>query len=297
MITNFQDFANFKYQTSKDIFTDNPDFGISGIKYDSKTLLVNSQTSNLENIHHYHSLKFIEFNDYALKKQDINALKNAQNRLRKVRYLSFWNARLANLKPLIFFKGVNYLNIAHFQNPNFTFQGIQELLNLKTLCLLKTGGVKDLTGLTIAGEIENFSLIQPTNIKNTDGIENLFGLKYLNIEGSLDTIYRLESLNGLNRLSTIERIKFRRIYIPLDQLILALKNLGLIDLDIDHNLYDVEQYKEISKELINVKSRVFHPFTDEGTYIQPVGKGKKRVLKTSKRYEEIRDLLIKDWYN
>ncbi len=210
--------------------------------------------------------------------------------------MSFWNTQLPNLKILEYFKNVECLNVAHISDSYFTFDGIDNLKKLKTLCLLKTGKVKDLSSLRIRNGMENFSLIQPTKIKSTEGIENLNGLKYLNIEGSLDTIYKIEKLSGLDRLTTLEKIKFHKVNIPFDELLVTLKTLpNQIELLIDTNLYTAEQYKELSLKLENINSTSFSPYIEQRDSIQPVGKGKRIIKKSDKVFEEKKEKLIKDW--
>lgn len=297
MIRDYNDFAHFSYkQRNDDIFSENLESGISGIKYDSKTLLVLPRNKSLSPINQYSNLEFVEFNNYNLKKSEIGILAENKSTLSKIKYLSFWNTQLPNLKILEYFKNVECLNVAHISDPYFTFDGIDNLKKLKTLCLLKTGKVKDLSSLRIRNGIENFSLIQPTKIKSTEGIENLNGLKYLNIEGSLDTTYKIEKLSGLDRLTTLEKIKFHKVNIPFDELLVTLKTLpNQIELLIDTNLYTAEQYKELSLKLENINSTSFSPYIEQRDSIQPVGKGKRIIKKSDKVFEEKKEKLIKDW--
>lgn len=297
MILDYNDFAQYKYKLSnEDIFSENLESGISGIKYDSKTLLVLLRNKSLKPINQYQNLEFIEFNNYALNESEIGILAENQKILNKVTYLSFWNTPLSNLRLLEHFKNVEYLNVAHITDADFTFEGIGNLENLKTLCVLKTGKVKDLKSLQIKNKIENFSLIQPTKIKSIQGIENFEGLKYLNIEGSFDTTYNIENLNGLNKLSTLEKIKLFKVNIPFEELLLTLKNTpSQIELIIDTNLYTTEQYKELSIELKNVKSTSFNPYIEQRDSIRPVGKGKRIIKKSDNKFEEKKEKLIRDW--
>ncbi|SFD18760.1 hypothetical protein SAMN04489722_1063 [Algibacter lectus] len=260
MIKNFNDFANYKYQVSnEDIFSDNLELGISGIKYDSKTLLVLPRNKNLGPINQYRELEFIEFNNYDLNDTEVKILNENEEVLEKVKYLSFWNTKLFDLTLLNIFKNVEFLSISHITDPDFTFNGIRDLSQLKTLCLLKTGKVKDLTSLNFNDSIENLSIIQPTNIKDTIGIGKLNNLKYLNIEGSYDKTYKLEKLNELDKLPSLEKIELTRIKIPQKELITALNLPFQIELKIDTNLYSTQEYKELSLELKNVNSNAFTP--------------------------------------
>lgn len=297
MIRDYNDFAKYKYRLSnEDIFSDNLEFGISGIKYNSKILLVLPRNKDLSPINRYSNLEFIEFNNYDLNELEIGILAENKSILNKVTYLSFWNTPLSNLKLLENFKNVEYLNIAHITNSNFTFEGINNLENLKALCLLKTGKLTDLKSLKIKNEIENFSLIQPTKIKSTDGIENLEGLKYLNIEGSFDKTYPIEKLNGLHKLTALKKIKLFKINIPFDELLVTLKKMpNQIELIIDINLYTTEQYKKLSLELDNVNSISFNPYIEQRDSIRPVGKGKRIIKKSDKKFEEKKEKLIINW--
>ena len=238
MIRDYNDFSKYKYKVSnEDIFSDNLEHGISGIKLNSKTLLILPRTKTIGSINQYNDLSFVEFNNYKLTKTDIGILADNRYNFKRVSCLSFWNTKITDLKLLEFFENVEFLNIAHITDKDFTFEGINNLEKLKTLCLLKTGKVKDFSSIKIKNAIENFSLIQPTNIKDTTGIENLRGLKYLNIEGSEDKTYNLERINGLDKLTSLQKIKLHRINIPFEELIVAL-NLSLkIELEIDTNLY------------------------------------------------------------
>ncbi len=297
MIQDYNDFAQYKYKLSnEDIFSENLESGISGIKCDSKTLLVLPRNKSLKPINQYQNLEFIEFNNYDLNESEIGILAENQKNLNKVTYLSFWNTPLINLRLLEHFKNVEYLNVAHITDSDFTFEGIDNLENLKTLCVLKTGKVNDLKSLQIKNKIENFSLIQPTKIKSIQGIENFEALKYLNIEGSFDTTYNIENLNGLNKLSTLEKIKLFKVNIPFEELLLTLKKISSqIELIIDTNLYTTEQYKELSIELENVKSTSFNPYIEQRGSIRPVGKGKRIIKKSDKKFEEKKEKLIRDW--
>lgn len=296
MIRDYKDFAHYKYKLSnEDILSENLEFGISGIKYDSKTLLVLPRNKSLSPINQYPKLEFVEFNNYDLNESEIGILAENKSTLSKIKYLSFWNTQLPNLKILEYFENIECLNIAHITDADFTFDGVDYLEKLKTLCLLKTGKVKDLKEIPIRNEIENFSLIQPTKIKSTEGIENFNGLKYLNIEGSLDTTYKIEKLSGLDNLITLEKIKFHKVNVPFDELMRLKKIPNQIELVIDSNLYPTEQYKELSLELKNVNSNVFAPFIDKRDFIQPIGKGKRIIRKSDKKIEEKKERLISNW--
>lgn len=296
MIRDYNDFAHYKYKLSnEDIFSENLEFGISGIKYDSKTLLVLPRNKSLSPINQYPKLEFVEFNNYDLNESEIGILAENKSTLSKIKYLSFWNTQLPNLKILEYFQNIECLNIAHITDVDFTFDGIDYLEKLKTLCLLKTGKIKDLKEIQIRNEIENFSLIQPTKIKSTEGIENFSGLKYLNIEGSLDTTYKIEKLSGLDNLITLEKIKFHKVNVPFNELMRLKKIPNQIELIIDYNLYPTEQYKELSLELKNVNSTVFVPYIDKGDFIQPIGKGKRIIRQSDKKIEEKKERLISDW--
>lgn len=296
MIRDYNDFAQYKYKISnKDIFLDHLDLGISGIKFDSKALLVLPRNKSLKPINQYSKLKFVEFNNYDLNKSEIEILAENQHVLENVNCLSFWNTKLPDLKILEYFKNVEYLNVAHISDPNFTFEGIDHLDKIKTICLLKTGKIKDFTTLKVKSKVENFSLIQPTNIKSILGIEKLIGLKYLNIEGSMDKTYRIENLKGLDQLTTLEKIKFHKVHIPFDELTILCNLPNQIELEIDANLYPTEQYKELSEKLKNVNSEVFNPYIDQRDFLQVVGKGKRIIRKSDKKFEEKKSAIIRDW--
>ncbi len=296
MIKDYNDFARYKYKVSNEnIFSDDLAFGISGIKQNSKTLLILPRNKSLNPIKQYSNLEFIEFNTYDLNESEIAILKENQSNLNNVTYLSFWNTTLSNLNILENFKNVACLNIAHISVPNFTFEGLHNLENLKTFCLLNTGKLKDLTSLSIKNSIENFSLIQPTKIENIEGIEQLKGLKYLNIEGTLDKVYKIESLCGLDKLDALEKVKLYRIHVPFNELLRLKKTSNQLELIIDTNLYATAQYKELSLALKNVRSTVFQPFIDKGNVIQPIGKGKRAIKKSDKKFEEKKERLIQEW--
>lgn len=296
MIRNFNDFSNYKYKVSnEDIFSDDLELGISGIKYDSKTLLVLPRNKNLSLIHQYKELEFIEFNNYDLNNVEIKTLIENKESLEKVKYLSFWNTKIADLRQFYFFQKVEFLSITHITDQNFTLNGIGYLNKLKTLCLLKTGKIKDLTSLNVNRSIENLSIIQPTNIKDTIGIGNLNNLRYLNIEGSYDKTYTLEKLNELDKLPSLEKIELTRIKIPQKELMNALNLPFHIELKIDTNIYSTQEYKELSLELKNVKSNAFSPYIEGNDYVQPIGKGKRRIKKSDKKFKEKIDQLLVEW--
>lgn len=301
MIRDFREFSKYKYKVSnEDIFLENIDFGISGIKYDSKTLLVLPRNNDLSKLSNYNSLNFIEFNNYELNSSEIKFLSKNKAVLEKVKYLSFWNTKLANLEILKYFKNVEYLSIAHITDKNFNFSGIENLKKLKTLCLLKTGKLESISSISINNCIENLSIIQPTNIKSTFGIKNLTKLNYLNIEGSYDKKYEINSLEELEHLSLIEEIKFHYIKLPFDELLKLNSITNKLKLDIDTNLYPTEKYKELSLKLKNVISPVFSPYIDKGEYLDfiiPVGKGKRIIKKSDKKIKEKIDKLITEWNN
>ena len=225
---------------------------------------------------------------------ELKILSENKDVLKRVKCLSFWNTKLANLELLAYFQNVEYLSIAHIAEKNFTFKSIDYLKKLKTLCLLKTGKVQDFTSVPSNKSIENLSLLQPTHIKNMCGLGNLSGLKYLNISGSLDKVYYLEKINELNRLPSLEKIKFYRIHLPFDELITALDLPIAIELEIDGNLYPTAQYKELSLVLKNVSSQMFSPYIDDVDYVIPIDKGKRRIIKTDENYKEKLGILMRN---
>lgn len=301
IIRNFSEFSKYKYQVSNEnIFSKNLEFGISGIKYDSKTLLVLPRNNNLSKLSNYQNLNFVEFNNYELSNSEIKYLSKNKAVLEKVKYLSFWNTKLVNLEILKYFENIECLNIAHISDRNFNFKGIEYLKKLRTLCLLKTGKLEDISSIGINDSIENLSIIQPTNIKSTVGIKNLTKLKYLNIEGSFDKTYEINNLEELSHLSLIEEIEFHRIKLNFEELIKLEDIPTKIKLDLDTNLFPAKKYKELSLKLKNVVSPVFYPYIDKGKhrdFIIPVGKGKRIIKKSDKKFKEKIEKLITEWNN
>lgn len=301
IIRNFSEFSKYKYKVSNEnIFSENLEFGISGINYDSKTLLVLPRNNNLSKLSNYKDLNFIEFNNYDLSDSEIEYLSINKIILEKVKYLSFWNTKLVDLEILKYFKNLECLSIAHISDRNFNFKGIEYLKKLKTLCLLKTGKLENISSIGINNCIENLSIIQPTNIKSTIGIKNLTKLKYLNIEGSFDKTYQINNLEELNYLSQIEEIKFHYIKLPFEELIKLENITNNIKLDLDTNLFPTKKYKELSLKLKNVISPIFSPYIDKGEYLDfiiPVGKGKRIIKKSDKKFKEKIDKLIIEWNN
>lgn len=286
MIKNFKEFATYKYnltnpkkeQKNKDFYFLTKDKEIEILKLKR--------------------IEFLEVNNYYLNQLKIDFLSENRDYFDNIKYLSFWNTKIPDLDILKYFKNVEYLNIAHITDKNFNFNGIKNLEKLKTLCLLKTGKLENISSIGINNCIENLSIIQPTNIKNTIGIKNLTKLKYLNIEGSCDKTYQINNLEELEYLSLIEEIKFHYIKLPFNEL-MKLKNItNTIKLDIDTNLYLTEKYKELSLILKNVISPVFSPYIDRGEYLSfiiPIGKGKRIIQKSDKKFKEKIEKLVSEW--
>jgi len=285
MILDFKGFAKYKYDILRN--------KTSGISFNPKNLILSNE--NINSKLQSENLSFIEFNNYDIDERTLEFLHKNKSELNKISHLSFWNSKLIDLSLLQYFKKVEFLNISHISDSNFTFNGLDNLENLKTLCLLKTGKIKSFNSIISNQTIENISIIQPTNLKTTHGIGNLKKLKYLNIEGSIDKSYNIDSLNELDTLTHIKKIKLHKIKVPFKELITALKPLGNLELDIDTNLYELEQYKELSKELTNVKSLVFNPYIERKDSIQPIGKGKRIIKKTDKKLDEKINMLKIEW--
>lgn len=284
MIFDFKDFAKYKY----DILNNKlPDSSESGITF-TPTRIINSEFLS-------ENLSFIEFNNYDFNESTIEFLNKNSTYLNQISHLSFWNSKIIELSILHYFKKVEFLSVSHIALPNFSFNGLEFSENLKTLCLLKTGKIKDFKSIVSNNTIENFSIIQPTNIKQTSGLGNLKGLKYLNIEGSADKIYHLETLNEIETLASLEKIKLRRVKIPFQELMCSLKLPRNIEFEIDTNIYETEEYKELSQELKNVKSSVFNPYIERRDFFEPIGKGKRIIKKTDKKLVEKLERLQKEW--
>ncbi|MEP2280058.1 hypothetical protein [Maribacter sp.] len=286
MIFDFKDFAKYKYEILNNKL---PDSSESGIVF-TPTRVINSEILS-------DNLSFIEFNNYDFNESTIHFLNTKSTYLNQISHLSFWNSKIIDLSLLHYFKKVEFLSVSHIAHPNFSFTGIEYLENLKTLCLLKTGKIKDFKSIVSNNTIENFSIIQPANIKQTSGLGNLKGLKYLNIEGSANKIYHLETLNEIETLASIEKIKLRRVKIPFQELMSSLKLPRNIEFEIDANIYETEEYKELSQELKNVKSSVFNPYIERRDFFEPIGKGKRVIKKTDKKLVEKLERLQKEWGN
>ncbi len=286
MIKNFKEFAKYTYDLRN----------LKSINKNDNFCFLTS--NNGIEILKEKELEFLEINNYELTDSNIFFLSKNKEHLSSIKYLTFWNTKIPNLEILKYFKNVKYLNIAHITDKNFNFQGIEYLTNLKTLCLLKTGKLTDISSIKENNSIENLSIIQPTNIKSTLGIKNLKKLKYLNIEGSVDKFYEMNSLIELEELSELKEIEFYKVKIPYNEM-LSLKEINPIKLKFDTNLYTAEEYKKLSLILKNVNSVNFQAYINEDylSFIQPMGKGKRIIMKTDKNFQTKIDKLIKEWKN
>ena len=292
MILNFSDFARYKYNMLRKEISDNAEMGAT---FNSKNLLFTPEDNSPNSKFLYKNLSFIEFNNYELDESVIKFLSEHKTELNKISHLSFWNSKMADLSLLQYFEKVQFLSIAHILDSEFTFNGLTNSTKLKTLCLLKTGKTKNFKSIGENNTIENFSIVQPTTIKSTTGIKNLKRLKYLNIEGSADKVYTLDRLNELEHLKSLEKIKLHRLKVPFQELITSLKIPNKIELEIDTNLYDTKQYKELGQELKNVTSLAFNPYIERRDFFEPIGKGMRIIKKTDKRLEEKIEKLVTEW--
>jgi len=212
-IKNIQDFQRFLFQQKNENFvqSDDSDYSktICGTDFRSEILYVLPSTETLENIRFYDNLKFITINNYKIDRKNLDALKKYKNNLIDVSHLHIWNIKQNDLDLISLFPNLTHLLISHVKKADFSFNRLDELMNLTTLCLLSLNKVSDFNFLPNASKsrIKNLSLTYTSNLKSLNGIYKFENLEHLSLYASTTESNKKVDLDDLSGIENLAKLK------------------------------------------------------------------------------------------
>lgn len=212
-IKNIQDFQRFLFQQKNENFVQTDDSSYSkticGTDFRSEILYVLPSTETLENIRFYGNLKFITINNYKIDRKNLAALKKYKDNLINVSHLHIWNIKQNDLDLISLFPNLTHLLISHVKKADFSFNRLDELTNLNTLCLLSLNKVANFNFLPNAtkSRIKNLSLTYTSNLKSLNGIDKFENLEHLSLFASTTESNKKVSLDDLSGIENLAKLK------------------------------------------------------------------------------------------
>ena len=211
-IKNIQDFQTFLTGQKNENFVqpNDPEYTktICGTNLQSEILYVLPATETLENIQFYHHLKFITINNYKVDSKKIAVLKKYADKLANVTHLHIWNIKQSDLSLLSLFPNLTHLLISHLKKADFSFDSLDGVKKLNTLCLLAFNKMADLSFIPTSSQkrLKSLSITYAQNLKSLKGIDQFENLENLSLFASTMESNKkvdLEDLSGIERLTKL----------------------------------------------------------------------------------------------
>ena len=212
-IKNINDFQTFLVGQRHDSFVqqDNPNFSktICGTKFSSEILRILPATEQLENIQFYDNLKFITINNYKIGDKQLEILKKYNEKLLNVTHLHIWNIKQNDLELLSMFPNLTHLLVSYIRKADFSFNGLDNLKKLNTLCLLNINKISDFNFLTNSSKLrlKNLSLTYTSNLTSLNGIDRFENLENLSLFASTPESNKKVNLDNLSGIEKLTKLK------------------------------------------------------------------------------------------
>ena len=212
-IKNINDFQTFLVGQRHDSFVqqDNPNFSktICGTKFSSEILRILPATEQLENIQFYDNLKFITINNYKIGDKQLEILKKYNEKLLNVTHLHIWNIKQNDLELLSMFPNLTHLLVSYIRKADFSFNGLDNLKKLNTLCLLSINKISDFNFLTNSSKLrlKNLSLTYTSNLTSLNGIDRFENLENLSLFASTPESNKKVNLDNLSGIEKLTKLK------------------------------------------------------------------------------------------
>jgi len=223
-IDHFQAFL-FGQKDDNFVKSDSPGFSrtICGTNLSSEILYILSATERLENIQFYDHLKFITINNYKIGNRQLEILTQHRDKLVNVTHLHIWNIKQNGLDLLSLFPNLTHLLVSYIRKADFSFNGLNHVKHLNTLCLLSANKISDFHFLThsSASKLRNLSLTYTSSLTSLDGIdkfENLEGLSLYASTPESNKKVNLDHLSGMERLTQLRALDIGYFRLDVEEL-------------------------------------------------------------------------------
>lgn len=242
-IENIQDFQTFLTEQKNENFVqpNDPEYTktICGTNLQSEILYVLPATERLENIQFYQHLKFITINNYKVDSKKLTLLKKYADQLVNVTHLHIWNIKQNDLSLLSLFPNLTHLLVSHIKKVDFSFDSLDEVEHLNTLCLLSLNKIADFSFIPASSKtrLKNLSLTYTQNLSSLKGIGQLENLENLSLFASTmesNKKVELEDLSGIERLTKLRNFEigyFRFDIAEMQKRLSSLKKLKSFSID------------------------------------------------------------------
>ncbi|MDR2920351.1 MAG: hypothetical protein LBV72_13435 [Tannerella sp.] len=242
-IKSTKDFLGFLSKQNNNNFlpqtNDEYSKSICGTNFTSEVLYILPRTETLKNIENYNNLRYITINNYKVDKKGIEILREHKEKLLNVNFLDIWNIKQNDLDILELFPNLTHLLVSYIGKPDFSFNGLDYLKKLGTLCFSSINKITDFHFLTKSQKqiIKNLSLTYTANLTHLDGIEDFENLETRSLFASTPESRKkvtLENLNGLEKLSKLKSFDIGYFKFDIEELkskLLHLKHLKQYSID------------------------------------------------------------------